>query len=124
VFLSFSVLAIVVACLGLLGISLYSAVERTKEMGIRKVLGASTTSILRSFTADFLRLVVVANLVAWPFAYYFMQQWLENFAYRIQIGWWSFALAGGLALLIALVTVSWQAMRVALVNPVESLRYE
>ncbi len=124
VFLSFSVLAIAVACLGLLGISLYSAVERTKEMGIRKVLGASTANILRSFGTDFLKLVLVANVLAWPVAYYFMQRWLENFAYRIDIAWWTFALAGGLALLIALVTVSWQAIRVALVNPVESLRYE
>ena len=124
IFLSFAFLAIFIACIGLLGISAYTAMERTKEIGIRKVLGASTTSIMRLFTGDFIKSVLIANILAFPLAYYAMNKWLENFAYRIDLSLWIFLLAGLAALLIAVLTVSIQAARVALVNPVESLKYE
>jgi putative ABC transport system permease protein len=119
-----SVLAIGVACLGLFGLVAFSAKQRTKELGVRKVLGASVAGIVELLAKDFVKLVVVANLIAWPVAWYAMNRWLQNFAYRIEIGWWMFALAGGLALLIALLTVSTQAIKAALANPVEALRYE
>jgi putative ABC transport system permease protein len=119
-----SVLAIGVACLGLFGLVAFSAKQRTKELGVRKVLGASVAGIVELLAKDFVKLVVVANLIAWPVAWYAMNRWLQDFAYRIDIGWWMFALAGGLALLIALLTVSAQAIRAALANPVEALRYE
>jgi putative ABC transport system permease protein len=120
----FSGLAIFIACLGLLGLASFSAEQRTKEIGIRKVLGASVASVLALISKDFLKLVMVANLIAWPLAWYAMNRWLQNFAYRVDMSWWVFALAGGLALAIALVTVSTQAIRAALANPVNSLRYE
>jgi putative ABC transport system permease protein len=120
----FSLLAIAVACLGLFGLAAFTAEQRTKEIGIRKVLGASVAGILSLLSKDFVKLVVVANIIAWPVAWYAMNRWLQDFAYRIDIGWWVFAFAGGLALLIALLTVSTQAIKAALANPVESLRYE
>ncbi len=120
----FSGLAIFIACLGLLGLAAFTAARRTKEIGIRKVLGASVTNLIGLLSQDFLRLVLIANLIAWPLAYFAMAKWLGNFAYRIDIAWWMFALAGGLALLIALLTVSTQAIKAAVANPVESLRYE
>lgn len=123
-FLIFSSLAILIACLGLLGLAAFTAERRTKEIGIRKVLGASIAAIVALLSKDFLRLVVVANLVAWPLAWYAMNRWLQDFAYRTQLTWWIFAGAGGLALVIALLTVGAQAIRAALANPVESLRYE
>ncbi|MCG3120621.1 MAG: hypothetical protein ALAOOOJD_03402 [bacterium] len=116
--------AIVIACVGLFGLSALAVTKRTKEIGIRKVLGASVTGIISLLAGDFLKLVALANLIAWPVAWYAMNQWLQNFAYRIDIGWWIFALAGGLALLIAFATVSTQAIRAGLANPVDSLRYE
>ncbi len=116
--------AIVIACVGLFGLSALAVTKRTKEIGIRKVLGASVTGIISLLAGDFLKLVALANLIAWPVAWYAMNRWLQNFAYRIDIGWWIFALAGGLALLIAFATVSTQAIKAALTNPVESLRYE
>ena len=116
--------AIVIACIGLLGLSALSVAKRTKEIGIRKVLGASAFSLVRLLTHEFVALVALANILAWPIAYFAMQRWLQDFAYRIAMGWWVFALAGGAALLIALLTVSMQAMRAALANPVEALRYE
>jgi putative ABC transport system permease protein len=88
------------------------------------VLGASVSGIVALLSREFVKLVLVANLIAWPVAYYVMNKWLQDFAYRIDIGWWIFALAGGLALLIALLTVSTQAVKAALANPVEALRYE
>jgi ABC-type antimicrobial peptide transport system permease subunit len=120
----FAFLAIFIACLGLLGLSLFTVQRRTKEIGIRKVLGASVSRIIALLSKDFVKLVLLANLIAWPAAYFAMNKWLQNFAYRIDIGWWMFALAGGLALLIAFVTVSAQAIKAALANPVEALRYE
>ncbi|MFQ5639597.1 MAG: ABC transporter permease [bacterium] len=98
--------------------------KRTKEIGVRKVLGATVTNIVNLLSKDFVKLVLVANFIAWPVAWWAMNRWLENFAYRIEVSWWVFALAGGLALGIALLTVSTQAIKAALANPVESLRYE
>jgi putative ABC transport system permease protein len=123
-FVSFSALAILIACLGLFGLTAFAAEQRTKEIGIRKVLGASVASIVGLLSKDFLKLALIANLLSWPAAYFAMNKWLQNFAYRIDIGWWVFALAGGLALLIALATVSTQAIKAAVANPVEALRYE
>lgn len=123
-FSSFTLVAIFVASLGLFGLAAFAAEQRTKEIGIRKVLGASVAGIVGLLSKNFVKLVLVANIVAWPLAYFAMQRWLQNFAYRIAIGWWVFALAGGLALMIALLTVSAQAIKAALANPVESLRYE
>jgi putative ABC transport system permease protein len=120
----FSALAISIACLGLFGLAAFTAEQRTKEIGIRKVLGASVNGIIALLSKDFVKLVLLANLVAWPVAYFAMSKWLQDFAYRIDLGWRVFALAGGLALLIALLTVSAQAVKAALANPVNSLRYE
>ena len=120
----FAALAIALSCLGLFGMAVFSIERRTKEIGIRKVLGASVSSVVTLLSKDFVKLVLIANLIAWPVAWYAMNQWLQDFAYRIELGWWTFALAGGVALLIALLTVSAQAIRAALANPVEALRYE
>jgi putative ABC transport system permease protein len=121
---AFAVLAVFIAGLGLLGLASFTAEQRTKEIGVRKVLGASVSGIIGLLSKDFVKLVLVANLIAWPLAYFAMNKWLQDFAYRIEIGWWVFAFAGGLALVIALLTVSTQAVRAALANPVEALRYE
>jgi len=120
----FSLLAILIACLGLFGLAAFFAEQRTKEIGVRKVLGASVAGIVGLLSKDFIKLMLVANLLAWPVAWYAMNKWLQDFAYRINIGWWIFALAGGVALFIALLTVSTQAIKAALANPVEVLRYE
>jgi putative ABC transport system permease protein len=121
---AFSLLTIVIALLGLLSLAAFATEQRTKEIGIRKVLGASVMEICSLLTKEFVLLVVLANVFAWPVAYYAMSRWLEDFAYRVDIGWWVFALAGGSALAVALVTVSFQAVKAALANPVEALRYE
>ena len=121
---AFTILTILVACLGLFGLSMFMAEQRTKEIGIRKVLGASVTSVVQLLTKEFIKWVLLANLIAWPIAYYAMNKWLQNFAYRINISWWVFVLAGGIALVIALLTVSWQVIRTAIANPMEALRYE
>ncbi len=120
----FACLAIFIACLGLFGLATFTAEQRTKEIGVRKVLGASVTSIVALLSKDFLQLVVLAILIASPLAWYTMNQWLQDFAYRIDIDWWVFALAGLLAVGIALLTVSFQSIKAALVNPVKSLRSE
>ncbi len=120
----FAGLTIFVACLGLFGLATFTAQQRTKEIGVRKVLGASVTSIVALLSRDFLKLVLVAIVLASPIAYYAMHQWLQDFAYRIDISWWVFALAGLLAIGIALLTVSFQSIRAALINPVKSLRSE
>ncbi len=119
-----SFFAILIASLGLLGITMLAVGRRTKEIGIRKVLGATVPGLARLVSKEFLLLVLIANLLAWPAAYYAAARWLENYAYRISIGWEAFAFAGLLALLIALITVSFQAVRTALTNPVDALRYE
>ncbi|MGH7598687.1 MAG: ABC transporter permease [bacterium] len=124
IFLIFSILTIFIACIGLLGLAAFATEQRTKEIGVRKVLGASVPNLVALLSKDFSKWVLLANLIAWPVAYFAMNKWLQDFAYRIDIGWWVFALAGGLALLIALLTVSTQAIKAALANPVEALRYE
>jgi putative ABC transport system permease protein len=116
--------AILIACLGLFGLSAFAAEQRTKEIGIRKVLGSSVTGIVRLLSNDFLKPVLVAIVVASPIGWYAMQRWLNDFAYRIDIEWWIFALAGLLAVGIALLTVSFQAIKAALTDPVKSLKSE
>ena len=122
--MTFSLLAILIACMGLFGLATFIAEQRTKEIGIRKVLGASVHGIVGLLSKDFLGLVLIAALVAFPVAWWAMQRWLRDFAYRISIGWWTFALAGLGALLIALLTVSIQAIKAAGANPSKSLRSE
>ena len=120
----FAFLAIAVACLGLFGLAAYTAERRTKEIGVRKVLGASAWSVYGALSREFLRWVVLANLVAWPLAYFVMSRWLRNFASRIEIGWTVFPAAAAAALLIAALTVGSQTWRAARANPIDSLRYE
>jgi len=124
IFLIFSVLSIFVACLGLFGLAAFTAEERTKEIGVRKVLGASTANILLLLSKEFSKWVLFANLIAWPVAYYMMHRWMQNFAYQTSIGIWPFLLSALLALIIALFTVSYQSVRAALAEPVDCLRYE
>jgi putative ABC transport system permease protein len=120
----FATLAIVVSCMGILGMAIYSVQKRTKEIGIRKVVGATVFGISTMLLKDFTKWILLANFIAWPIGWYAMNKWLQDFAYRIDISWWMFALAGGLTLMIALLTVGWQAIRAATANPVEALRYE
>jgi putative ABC transport system permease protein len=120
----FSVLIVFVACLGLFGLATYTAEQRTKEIGIRKVLGASITQVTQMLSKEFLKLVLIASLIAFPVGWWGMNKWLQSFAYRIDITWWIFAVAGLLALCIALLTVSFQAIKAAVANPVKSLRTE
>ena len=120
----FTGLAILIACLGLFGMALYIAEQRTKEIGIRKVLGASIQNIIYSFSFDFVKLMLVANLIAWPIAYFTIREWLNDFAYRIDLGIEVFLLAGLSALAMTLLTVSYQLIKAAFSNPVETLRYE
>jgi putative ABC transport system permease protein len=123
-FMYFAVLAIMISCLGLLGLASYSTLQRTREIGIRKVLGASVPGIVNMLSKEFLLLVGIAAIIAFPLAWLGMHSWLKDFAYKIDIGWWVFAVAGILAMMIALTTVSYQAIRAALANPVKSLRSE
>ncbi len=123
-FTTFSILAIFVACLGLLGLAAFTAEQRTKEIGIRKTLGASVTSILILLSKEFTKWVVISNLIAWPAAYYLMNSWLQDFHYRIEMGLWVFIIAGAATLLIAIFTISTQAMKAAVSNPIKSLKYE
>jgi ABC-type antimicrobial peptide transport system permease subunit len=120
----FAILTIVISCLGLFGLAAYTAERRTKEIGIRKVLGATLPNVVSLLSKDFLRLVAIAAVVAFPLAWWIMHSWLEDFAYRINISWWVFAIAGVLAVAIALCTVSFQAVKAGLSNPVKSLRTE
>jgi putative ABC transport system permease protein len=124
IFSTFSTLAILLACLGLFGLTAYAVVQRTKEIGIRKILGASIPSIISLLAKDFLLLVIIAIVVASPLAWYAANQWLQDFTYRINIEWWMFAAAGIIALVIAFTTISFQAVKAALANPVKSLRTE
>ena len=122
--LAFSILAVLIACLGLFGLAAYAAEQRTKEIGIRKVMGASVGGIVQLLSKDFLKLVFIAALIAFPFAWWAMHNWLQHFAYRSAISWWVFAGTAIVTLIIAILTVSFQAIRAALSNPVESLRNE
>jgi putative ABC transport system permease protein len=120
----FAGIAILISCLGLFGLATYTAQVKVKEIGIRKVLGASVAHITAMLSKDFLILVVTSLIIASPMAWYFMNKWLQDYVYRTHIEWWMFALAGIAALLIAFVTISYQAIKAALANPVKSLRSE
>jgi putative ABC transport system permease protein len=120
----FSMIALLVACLGLFGLTVYAAEIRVKEIGIRKVLGASVPSITMLMSREFILWVIIANIIAWPAAYLSMNRWLANFAYRVHIHMWTFVFSSVLVILFALLTVSYQAVRAAISDPVDSLRYE
>ena len=114
----------VISCLGLFGLATYMAEQRTKEIGVRKVLGSSVQNILLLLSKDLLKPVAIATLIAMPLGYYCMKQWLQNFAYRIDLSWWIFLLAAGVTAVIAFVTISVQSVKAAVANPVKSLRSE
>ena len=120
----FSLISIFIACLGLLGLAIFTAEQRRKEIGIRKVLGASVVSVVALLSSDFLKLVFIALILACPVAWWAMNHWLSDFAYHIDLQWWMFGAVGALALLIAFFTVGGQAVKAALANPVKSLRSE
>jgi ABC-type antimicrobial peptide transport system permease subunit len=120
----FAALAILISCLGLFGLAAYTAERRTKEIGIRKVLGASAQGLAGLLSKDFIKLVFISCLVAFPVAWWAMHSWLQNYQYRIQIDWWVFVMAGLVAILISLATISVHAIRAAVANPVKSLRTE
>jgi putative ABC transport system permease protein len=119
-----SILAILISCLGLLGLTSLRVTQRTKEIGIRKILGASVPGVIKMISQEFITLVTVANLIAWPTAYFVMHRWIQNFAYRISIEVWIFLLAAVLALMIAMSTICLQSIKAAIANPAQSLRYE
>jgi len=123
-FLSFSGIAIFVACIGLFGLATFTAEKRTKEIGVRKVLGASVASVISLLSLDFLKLVSISILIAAPVGGYIMKVWLRNFAYQTKLEWWMFLFAGSLSVIVALLTVSFQSIKAALRNPVQSLRSE
>lgn len=120
----FSILAIFISCLGLLGLAIFTADQRTKEIGIRKVVGASVGDIVTMLSKDILKLVVISSIIAPPVAWFFMKRWLQDYAYRVNISWWIFLLAAALAIVIALITISFQTVKSAMANPVKSLRTE
>jgi ABC-type antimicrobial peptide transport system permease subunit len=120
----FAALAILISCLGLFGLAAYTTEQRKKEIGIRKVLGASVAGITSLLTRNFLVLVGLSCLIAFPVAWWMMHRWLEDYEYRIVLGWWMFAVAGVIAVLIALMTIGFQSIKAALANPVRSLRTE
>src|SRR5205814_9108359 len=124
VFYVFAGLSLLIACLGLFGLSVFVVERKIKEIGIRKVLGASVSGIVGLLSSDFLKLVLISIFIATPVAWYFMNDWLQDFAYRINISWWVFLIAGMIAVLIALITVSIQSIKAAVANPVKSLRTE
>ena len=124
IFSTFSTLAILLACMGLFALSAFATVQRTKEIGIRKVLGANVAGIVGLIAKDFLKLTFIAVIIASPLAWYIMNRWLQDFAYRINVQGWVFIAAGGAAILIAFITVSLQSIKAALANPVKSLRSE
>jgi len=120
----FAVIAIFLSCLGLYGLASFMAVQRIKEVGIRKVLGASVSGVVYLFSKEFIILITIAFIIASPVAWYFMNQWLQDYVYRINISWWIFIVGGISSIIIALMTVSFQAIKAALANPVKSLRSE
>jgi len=123
-FTTFSFIAIMIACLGLFGLSAFEITQRVKEIGIRKILGAKVSSIVALLSKDFLKLVLIATIIAFPIAWYAISQWLQGFAYRVTIQWWVFLTAAVLAAVVALATISFQAVKAATANPVNSLRTE
>jgi len=124
IFTSFAIIAVIIASLGLFGLAAFMIRQRVKEIGIRKVLGASSGSITFMLSKEFLKLIVIASLIAMPITWYAMSKWLQDFAYRIDIQWWVFLLAGIIALLVAAITISFQSIKASLANPVKSLRSE
>jgi len=120
----FGMVAIIISCLGLLGLATYTANIKTKEIGIRKVLGASVTGLTNLLVKEFIALVLIAFVIASPITWWLMNKWLQDFVYKINISWWMFALAGAGVLVIALLTVGLQAIKAAVANPVKSLRTE
>jgi len=124
IFFYITFIAIFIACLGLFGLSSFITEQRTKEIGIRKVLGASVSGLVAMLSKDFISLVLIAALIAFPLAWWAMHRWLQDFVYRININWWVFIAAATISLLIALVTISSQAIKAAISNPVKSLRSE
>ena len=124
IFLIVALLAIFIAALGLLGLTIYAAEQRVKEIGVRKVLGASVSGIVLMLSKDFLKLVLIAAVIAIPIAWFFMHKWLEDFAYRININWWVFVLSALVATMIAMATICLQVVKAAITNPVKSLRTE
>jgi ABC-type antimicrobial peptide transport system permease subunit len=120
----FSLLAILISCLGLFGLSSYSAVQKTREIGLRKVMGASVFSIIRYISREFIYLVLLANIIVWPVAFYLLNQWLSRFAYHTDLGWGTFAVAAVLSLGISLLTIAYQTIKAARTNPIDTLRYE
>jgi putative ABC transport system permease protein len=123
-FITFAMFAIFIACLGLFGLVTYAAEQRTKEIGIRKVLGAGVGRIVTMLSKEFVRLVFIASCIGFPVAWWAMNKWLQSFAYRINISWWVFVIAGCTTMTIALVTIGLQAIKAAIANPVKSLRTE
>jgi putative ABC transport system permease protein len=124
IFSIFSILAIFVACMGLFGLAAYTVEQKTKEIGVRKVLGASVSSVYVLLSREYLNWVVLANIIAWPVAFYAMHRWLQNFAFRVIIGGVIFIVSAGVALAISVLTVSYQSIKASLANPADSLRYE
>jgi len=120
----FSLIAIIISCLGLFGLAAYTAEQKKKEIGIRKVFGANTFGMIYKLSTSFTLWVIISNIIAWPVAWYVMYIWLQNFAYQVQLSWWIFAIAGVVSILIAILTVSAQTLRVAYKNPIDILRYE
>ena len=120
----FAVIAIFLSCLGLYGLASFMAVQRIREVGIRKVLGASVSSVVYLFSKEFIVLITIAFIIASPVAWYFMDKWLQDYVYRINISWWIFIVGGISSIIIALITVSFQAIKAALANPVKSLKTE
>ena len=121
---NFAIVAILIACLGLFGLSSFMAAKRTKEIGIRKTMGASVNSVFLLLSREFVKWVVLSVIIACPVAWFIMNKWLQSFAYRTNIGWWIFALAILIAFAIAFLTVAWQSLKTSRTNPVEALRYE
>ncbi len=123
-FIWLAVISIIIACLGLYGQAAYSAEQRTKEIGIRKIMGASSQDILSVLSGNFAKIIVIANLIAWPVSWCFMDKWLQTFAFHIDFAWWMFVAALGLSLIITAATIFSQAIKAARGNPVDALKYE
>ena len=121
---SIAVLSLFVACMGLFGLASYTAEQKTKEIGIRKVLGSSIPGVVFLLSKQFVKLILIANVIAWPLAYYALYRWLQNFYYRISIGLQFFVLSAVLVVVIAFISISYQSVRAALANPADALRYE
>ena len=124
IFIGVSIFAIFLSCLGLLGIAIMTIVQRTKEVGIRKVLGASTLNLVSLLSKDFLKLVLIATVIGLPLSWYGMSIWLQEYHYRTELHWWIFALAGGMALFIAFITISFQTIKTALANPIDAIKID